>query len=86
MNFIHQKHIGRELSQVDKVFVPIHDSGHWFSALIDYQYKKIEIYDSWQPTYTSNYMRNIEHQKNAPLMLVSNRLSRYFLPFSLNLQ
>ena len=61
---------------MDKVFVPIHDSEHWFSALIDYHSKKIKIYDSWQPTYELNHMQNIEQQKNVPLMLVSNRLSQ----------
>ncbi|KAE9383882.1 cysteine proteinase [Gymnopus androsaceus JB14] len=58
-------------SRFDKVFVPIHEpSGHWFSALIDYEEKKIEIYDSWGPTYEQNSGRNVKDQVHAPLMLV----------------
>ncbi|KAE9389587.1 hypothetical protein BT96DRAFT_1003103 [Gymnopus androsaceus JB14] len=59
------------LSCFDKVFVPIHEpSGHWYSALIDYEGQKIENFDSWGATYEKNSGRDIKDQKHAPLMLV----------------
>ncbi|KAE9385204.1 cysteine proteinase [Gymnopus androsaceus JB14] len=52
-------------------FVPIHEpSGHWYSALIDYEGQKIEIFDSWGATYEKNSGRDVKDQKHAPLMLV----------------
>ncbi|KAE9385701.1 cysteine proteinase [Gymnopus androsaceus JB14] len=58
-------------SRFDKVFVPVHEpSGHWYSAVIDYEGKKIEIYDSWYPTYSRNFGRTVEYLGNTGLMLL----------------
>jgi Ulp1 family protease len=55
----------------DQLFIPIHSAqNHWFSALIDYKRKTIELFDSLRGVYRDNFTKPIQEQKNAGLMLV----------------
>jgi Ulp1 family protease len=60
------------LVEFDQVFIPINSANHWFSALIDYRRKKIEIYDSLSTVHNRNITKPIQDQQNAALMQASN--------------
>jgi Ulp1 family protease len=63
--------VALRLTHFDRVFIPINCAQkHWFSVAIDYERKKIEIFDSLNAVYTDNFTKPIQEQKNATLMLV----------------
>ncbi|KAF5371065.1 hypothetical protein D9757_010287 [Collybiopsis confluens] len=59
------------LSNWDSVFIPINeDLNHWYSAHIDFRFKRIDIYDSLEERCLSNRQKPVPQRKNTQLMLV----------------
>ncbi|KAF5361199.1 hypothetical protein D9757_013610 [Collybiopsis confluens] len=59
------------LSNWDSVFIPINeDLNHWYSAHIDFRFKRIDIYDSLEEHCLSNRQKPVPQRKNTQLMLV----------------
>ncbi|KAF5332993.1 hypothetical protein D9757_015438 [Collybiopsis confluens] len=55
----------------DTVFIPIHEgASHWYSAMINFSLKRIEIYDSLWNVCMDNRPRPLPLRKNTSLMLV----------------
>ncbi|KAF5362681.1 hypothetical protein D9757_014037 [Collybiopsis confluens] len=55
----------------DSVFIPIHENcSHWYSAFIDFRYRRIEVYDSLRETCVTNRQKPVPLRKNTRLMLV----------------
>ncbi|KAF5345844.1 hypothetical protein D9757_014063 [Collybiopsis confluens] len=66
-----ERELGLSPSRWDSVFIPIHEhSSHWYSAFIDFRYKRIEIYDSLRETCVNNRQKPVPLRKNTNLMLV----------------
>lgn len=58
----------------DSVFIPINENhSHWYSAYIDFQNKKIHVYDSWGSTCLLNEEKPVLLRKHSGLMLVSTK-------------
>ncbi|KAF5391094.1 hypothetical protein D9757_003153 [Collybiopsis confluens] len=63
--------IKQNLQTWDSVFIPINENrAHWFSARIDFQRKRIDIYDSLQERCLNNREKPPLLRRNANLMLV----------------
>ncbi|KAF5378377.1 hypothetical protein D9757_010889 [Collybiopsis confluens] len=66
-----EQDLGFVPSSWDSVFIPIHENtSHWYSAFIDFCYKRIQIYDSLRETCVINCQKPICLRKNTNLMLV----------------
>ncbi|KAF5360327.1 hypothetical protein D9757_013947 [Collybiopsis confluens] len=66
-----ERDLGFVPSSWDSVFIPIHENtSHWYSAFIDFRYKRIQIYDSLRETCVINRQKPICLRKNTNLMLV----------------
>ncbi|KAF5363238.1 hypothetical protein D9757_014832 [Collybiopsis confluens] len=66
-----EKDQGLHTGSWDRVFIPINENNlHWYSACINFNEKRIDIYDSLAEVFLSNKRKPMElKKKNTPTML-----------------
>ncbi|KAJ3965112.1 hypothetical protein EV361DRAFT_955321 [Lentinula raphanica] len=69
--FIKRRQEMLSLKAWDAVFIPVHEaSSHWYSVRIDFNLKRIDIFDSLRETCLVNRQKPVPQRKNTNLMLV----------------